>query len=195
MTRFLKATCAVSVLALAYAAHATSGADTTSSQMTITGKVVPYCTIATGYDAPVWHTTYPNSQTTDATGLTINFNTFANADGTGNQLAGYYSMNVDSNASCNYVLTSTNGSLKNLDNDQAFRPYGANAHRLDPSVQPPSSLPVNLSSLSGGIVNTFAIDATSPARNTVAIDVYIPTSGVLTSGHYSDTLKITVAPK
>ncbi len=47
MNRFLAGACAVSVLAAAYAAHAISDTDSTSSKLTIHGTVNPYCTIVT----------------------------------------------------------------------------------------------------------------------------------------------------
>ena len=103
MNRFIAGACAVSVLAAAYAANAISDGGATSAQIDIHGTVNPYCTIVTsGANQPSWTSDNYHNYSKTATGATVSFYTFANADGTGNALAGSYLLDVNSNTPCNY---------------------------------------------------------------------------------------------
>jgi hypothetical protein len=190
MNRFLAGACAVSVLAAAYAAHAISDPNSASLAIAIKGTVHPYCTIvtSTGYK-PSWDSDRFDKMTT-STGLLISFPNFAKADGTGNDISGNATLNIDANAPCNYVLKSANGVLKNSQ-AQAVRPYYADAH-----AESGSSQPVYLDSPSTNkTVNSFIIDAPPSTRSLVIIDVHIPPSGLLPPGEYQDTLTLTIAPQ
>ena len=143
---------------------------------------------------PAWHSSSPGSQATGitATSMSIAFPAFANADGTGNDITGsaYYAVNA--NAPCHYVLSSSNGALKNQTHAQAFRSYSALAHGNSTSGQL-----VNLIGLSENrTVNEFTLGAlsSSSVKNLVTVDVHIPQSGVLVAGQYQDTLTMTITP-
>ena len=130
MSKYLWGACAVSVLAVAYATHAVSDQGTTSAQIAIRGTVNPQCNIVTNppRDAPLWSSNGSYGYQPTPTGMSINFPTFANADGTGNDITGSAYYNVSANTACVYALTSLNGALQNQKNTQAFRSYYANAH-------------------------------------------------------------------
>jgi len=178
------------VLAVAYATRAISDQSPTSAEIAIRGTVNPHCTIITdGQDSPHWVSDNYNYQKT-STGMSINFPGFANPDGTGNDITGTAYYDITANAPCTYVLTSSNGTLQNQTNAQAFRSYYANAHPNSAAGQP-----VFLDSISADrTVNSFTIDPFTVPADTVNIDVHIPASGVLAAGQYKDTLTMTVTP-
>ncbi len=189
MSKFLWSTCAVSALALAYAAHA----DDSTYRLELQGTVPGFCNIATtGSDKPTFST--GDGATTEPAQGSINviFTSFANADGTGKKLDGRATLHVNANAQCNYELRSINGALKNQQHAAEFRPYSAVAY---PSSD--SGVPVPLDGLSANrLVNSFSVDApVSSATTSVNLDVSIPSSGVLAAGDYQDTLSLTVVPQ
>jgi hypothetical protein len=192
MSKFLWGACAVSALALAYAGQA--GGNPPTGQLEIKGTVTRHCTIVTaGSYQPVFITAAPHDTGGTTTDMTISFQAFANANGTGKAITGAYVLRVDANAPCNYALASSNGALKNLDHAQALRAYYAYAH-----ADGVSGTPVHLNNLSPSpiAVNDFTTGAPPPARNLIYVNVNIPsTSEALVAGNYQDTLTITVAPQ
>ncbi len=188
MTRFLKAACGVSVLAVAYAANAAG-----TFQLSVANQFPPMCRIGT---APAFSldgsATISNSASSSPS---IDFgSSFSNPDATGRAMSGSVRFTVYANAQCNYVLTSAYGALKNVSAGQtgAFRDYYADAYNGSGS-----GTPVHLNSLSS---NTIVTQFTIPAplwwgTNTVAIEFKIPpTSTPLAAGEYQDILSLTINP-
>ena len=188
MMSFLRVACGVSVLGLAYAAHAAGG-----FQLSVANQFPPMCKIGTAPAYSLDNTATITNATTSSP--TINFGSnFSNHDATGREMSGSVRFTVYANAQCNYVLTSTYGALKNITAGQAatFRDYYADAYDASGS-----GTPVHLNTLSSDApVNQFTI--ASPVgwgASTVAIDFRIPaTSTPLAAGQYQDVLSLTINP-
>jgi hypothetical protein len=192
MSRFTIGACAVSALALAYAAHA----DTPTQNSTeIIGYVPSFCTIlGTPPSSKPLFTSGDDVDTTyDTTkGVKVHFKHFANSDGTAPELAGNVKLHVYTNAQCSYELRSANGALQNQNHTAAFRKYEASAY------QDGHALPrAHLWSLTGDtFVNSFDIDAPATTQTSVVlVDFDIPESTVpLAAGHYQDVLTLKITP-
>ena len=188
MARVFKVVCGVSVLVVAYAAHAAGG-----FQLSVANQFPNICRIGT---APTYSLDTTATVTNSATSSpTIDFGTnFSNPDATGREMSGSVHFTVYTNAQCNYVLTSTYGALKNITAGQTgtFRDYYADAYNISGS-----STLVHLNGLSP---NTLVSQFTIPApvwwgASTVAIDFSIPqTSTPLAAGEYQDILSLTINP-
>ena len=188
MTGVFKVICSVSVLALAYAAHAASG-----FQLSVANQFPPICRIGTAPTYSLDTTATVTNSTTNSPNIDFGAN-FANPDGTGREMSGSVHFTVNANAQCSYVLTSTNGALKNITAGQtgAFRDYYADAYNISGS-----GTLVHLNSLSSNaLVSQFTIPAPIFwGASAVAIDFSVPkTSTPLAAGEYQDTLSLTVNP-
>ena len=188
MTRFLKGAGAVSVLILAYGAHANGGFE-----IAVSNQFPHLCRII---GSPVYNVNSTAAVTSTQGGsATIDFGSgFANADAAGRQISGSLRLTVFTTAQCNYALTSAYGALKNVTAGQtgAFRDYYADAHDASGS-----GTLVHLNSLSSDTaVNQFAVAAPSGwGIGAVAIEFNIPqTSTPLAAGQYQDILSLTVNP-
>jgi hypothetical protein len=188
MTRVYKVVCSVSVLVLAYAAHAAGG-----FQLNVANHFPHMCVIGTTPTYSLDTTATVTNSTTSSPN--INFGTnFSNSDATGRKLSGSVHFTVYANAQCNYALTSTYGALKNITAGQTgtFRDYYADAYNLSGS-----GTLVHLNSLSSNApVSQFTIVAPIFwGASTVAIDFSIPqTSTPLAAGEYQDILSLTINP-
>ncbi len=184
MMSFLRVASGVSVLGLAYAAHAAGG-----FQLSVANQFPPLCKIGTTPTYNLDSTATVTNSTTNSPSIDFGAN-FSNPDATGREMSGSIRVTVYANAQCNYVLTSTYGALKNISGGQtgAFRDYYADAHDVSGS-----GTPVHLNN---ALVNEFTIAA--PIRwgvSTVAIDFRIPpTSTPLAAGQYQDILLLTINP-
>ncbi len=187
MTGFLKVVCGVSVLVLAYAAHAASG-----FQINVANEFPHFCKI--GAD-PIYSQNTAATVTNSTGSATIDFGAnFSNPDATGRAMSGNVRFVVYTNAQCNYALTSTYGALKDITAGQTgiLRDYYADAYDVSGS-----GTLVHLNSLSSNkLVNQFTISAPGwLSRSTVAIEFSIPqTSSPLAAGEYQDILSLTINP-
>lgn len=189
MKRGLIIACAGSAMVLAYAAHAGGSGSATPYGLTINASVPGFCNI-TGKGIFGSGSDYDVSNISG--GKTVTFTSFASPDGTGQQASGSLALTVNSNAQCDYTLTSAYGAMKNLNHLAAFRPYYAVAYQSSSSATP-----VYLNSLANNkTVNTFSVSApVSVGNNGVQIDVNIPASGILAAGSYQDTLTLSITPR
>ena len=186
MTRFMKAACVVSVLALGYAANADQ------QQVEIQARVPGYCNIM----GDPGHQISNGTAFTDGDHTTFDYsntghgNFFVKTDGTGRAQSGGVIYTVFSNDQCNYTLHSANGAMRNAATGDV-RDYYAYAH-----PQSVTGTPVHLAIYSpNAAVNTFSIPATiAGGTNTVLVDFSIPASGILAAGDYQDVLYLSITP-
>lgn len=188
MTRVFNVVCGVSVLVLAYAAHAAGGFE-----LSIAREFPPVCKIGTAPAYSLDTTATVTNSTTSSPTIDFGAN-FSNSDATGRKISGSVQFTVLANSQCDYALTSTYGALKNITAGQtgAFRDYYADAHNVSGS-----GTLVHLDSLSSNtLVNQFTIPAPIWwGATTVAIDFSIPqTSTPLAAGEYQDVLSLTINP-
>ncbi len=188
MMSILRVAGGISVLVLAYAAHAASG-----FQLSVANQFPPMCKIGTAPAYSLDNTATVTNATTNSPSIDFSRN-FSNPDGTGREMSGSVRFTVYANNQCSYVLTSTYGALKNMTAGQtgAFRDYYADAYDVSGS-----GTPVHLNSLSSDApVNQFTIPApVGWGASTVAIDFSIPaTSTPLAAGQYQDILSLTITP-
>ena len=186
MMRVFKVIGGVSVLVLAYAAHAAGG-----FQLNVANQFPHMCIIVTAPTYSLDSTATVTNSTTSSPNIDFGTN-FSNPDATGRKMSGSVRFTVYANAQCNYALTSAYGALKNISQTGTFRDYYADAYNLSGS-----GTLVHLNSLSS---NTPVSQFTIPAplfwgASTVAIDFSIPqTSTPLAAGEYQDVLSLTINP-
>src|SRR5208337_2253403 len=185
MKNLVKIVGATSALAMAYAAYA----QTTSYSVHLSANVTGYCNISHPSASSDFATVTGGSGTTPS----LNFsaggtNNFADTTGHGLEVSGSASLQVKSNTTCTYALTSQNGVLWN---GTAPRTYTATAYDASAS----SGSPVTLSTYSPGkqVGNSFT---TSGNISFINIDFDVPATGAATlpAGEYVDTLSLKISP-
>lgn len=188
MNRLVWGGCAISALALAYAAHASNGSEQT--YVTLSGTVPPICNIAKiaggASNAFVTNTGFDYTVDFSPAGGT---NSFANSQGVGaTDLSGSFVITLSSNATCTYTLTSQNGTLWNSDAN-ALRTYSADVY---PFIGGTKSMQ-QLNQHGTTVLRSLPIAPGSTA--VLELDFEIPPSaGIMAAGTYTDTLTLKLTP-
>ncbi len=187
MKNLVKIVGVTSALAMAYAAYA----QTTSYSVHLTANVTGYCNISHSSAGSDLAAVTGGSGTTPS----LNFsaggtNNFADTTGHGLEVSGGAILQVKSNTTCTYALTSQNGVLWNAAAG-APRTYTATAYDASAS----SGSPVTLSTYSPGkqVGNSFTASGNFSSIN---IDFEVPATGAATlpAGEYVDTLSLSISP-